>query len=97
LVDPGFDSGYFGGVERHFAGGHLEGGGALDGLEEEAFGGVAGMEGGAAGAAFFGGGAGAEIEAAHLGGTVAGEAVGLEDLQGSGICLSERLSGEAEE
>lgn len=48
----GFDGGDFGGRERFFAGGHLEGGGALDGLEEKALGGVAGLEGGAAGAAF---------------------------------------------
>ena len=65
----------------------------MNGLEEEAFGGVAGLEGGTAGAAFFGGGAGAEIEAAHGGGSVAGEAVGLEDLEGGVFCAR----GEAEE
>ena len=53
----------------------MEGGVAEEGLVEEGVLGVAGLYGWPAGSALEGGFAGAEIEAGHSGGAVAGEAV----------------------
>lgn len=53
----------------------MEGGVAEEGLVEQGFLGVAGLDGWPAGSALEGGFAGAEIEAGHFGGAVAGEAV----------------------